>query len=267
MIDRLDASEALACRDLFAAAPAPLARSLGLEARETAGATLLLAPGIPSPQFNRVIGLGNLQPASESELDAVAEAYRSAGVKNWWVHVSPGANGERLAAQLAARGFAPPARRAWVKMSRGADKPAPVPSRVEVRAPRPGEEAALAETLCAAFEMPVAWAPWLAALVGRPGWRAAAAVLEGGFVGGGLVHLQGARAWLGVGGVRPAARGQHVHRALMTLRIEQAIEAGCTEVTTETGEAIGDEPNPSLRNMRACGFGAAYSRLNYAAPS
>ena len=119
MIDRLDASEALAYRDMFAAAPPLLARSLGLEARETAGATLLLAPGIPSPQFNRVIGLGNLRAPSESETDAIAAAYRSAGVKSWWAQVSPGTRSEKLASQLAARGFAPPARRAWVKMSRG----------------------------------------------------------------------------------------------------------------------------------------------------
>ena len=93
------------------------------------------------------------------------------------------------------------------------------------------------------------------------------AVVNGEVVGGGFVHLQGERAWLGVGGVRPTARGQRVHRTLMTLRIEQAIDAGCSEIATETGEPIGDEPNPSLQNMRACGFSQAYSRLNYAAPS
>lgn len=267
MIDRLDAVEGRAYRDMFAAAPPSLARSLGLEARETAGATLLLAPGIPTPQFNRVLGLGNLRLPSAAELDAVAEAYRCAGVKSWWVQVSPGVHSEGLVSQLAARGFAPAARRAWAKMSRGADKPAPVPSRAEVRAPRRGEESALAEALCAAFEMPSAWAPWLAALAGRAGWRAAAAFLDGELAGGGFVHLQGGQAWLGVGGVRLAARGQHLHRALMTLRIGRAIEAGCTEIITETGEPIGDEPSPSLQNMRACGFSQAYSRLNYAAPS
>jgi len=59
------------------------------------------------------------------------------------------------------------------------------------------------------------------------------------------------------------------NRAHMTPRIEQAIAAGCAEIVTETGEPIGDEPNPSLHNMHACGFSAAYSRLNYdyAAPS
>jgi hypothetical protein len=53
----------------------------------------------------------------------------------------------------------------------------------------------------------------------------------------------------------------------MTLRIGLAIDAGCTEIVTETGEPVGDEPSPSLRNMRACGFSQAYSRLNYSAPT
>jgi hypothetical protein len=35
-------------------------------------------------------------------------------------------------------------------------------------------------------------------------------------------------------------------------------------VITETGEPIGDEPNPSLRNMAWCGFVRVASRLNYA---
>jgi GNAT superfamily N-acetyltransferase len=266
-IGRLDAAEALAYRDMFAAAPAPLARALGLEARELAGATLLIAPGIPAPEFNRVLGLGNGGPVSDAQLDAVEQAYRTAGARTWWVQVSPSGHGRALIAQLTSRGFAPPKRRAWVKMSRGAQTPAAVACGAEVRSARPAEHAALAEAVCAAFGMPAAIAPWLAALAARPGWRAAAAVLDGELVGGGFVHLQGETAWLGASGVRAAARGRHVHRALMTLRIGQALEAGCALVTTETGEPVGEEPNPSLRNMQACGFGAAYSRLNYAAPS
>ncbi|MGA8048762.1 MAG: hypothetical protein WCA09_01135, partial [Burkholderiales bacterium] len=158
VIDRLDTAEALAYRDMFAAAPAPLARSLGLEARALAGATLLIAPGIPAAEFNRVIGLRNRGAVSETELGAVADAYRSAGVKNWWIQISPGAHSHSLIAQLAARGYAPPARRAWVKMWRGTDKPLSVQCGAEVRAPRASEHAALAETVCAAFGMPAALA-------------------------------------------------------------------------------------------------------------
>lgn len=48
----------------------------------------------------------------------------------------------------------------------------------------------------------------------------------------------------------------------MALRIRAAIAAGCTQITTETGEPVADEPNPSLVNMRYCGFKQVCSRLN-----
>ena len=53
----------------------------------------------------------------------------------------------------------------------------------------------------------------------------------------------------------------------MALRIRLAIEAGRTRITTETGEPVGDEPNPSLRNMAACGFAKVFARLNFVAPA
>jgi GNAT superfamily N-acetyltransferase len=266
VIHRLDTVEATAYRDMMAAAPQALARNLGLETRDVAGATLLLAPGMPTAIFNRVIGLGNRHRTSDADLDAIIDLYRAAGIKNWWVHVSPGAHASRLTGQLVARGFIAPERGSWAKVRRGTETPAPVRTGAEVRAVRPGEEAAFAETICAAFDMPTTWAPWFAALIGRSHWRAVAALLDGKIVGGGFLHLQGGDAWLGAGGVRPEARRLHAHRALMTLRIQQAIEAGCTQIMTETGEAVGGEPNPSLRNMQACGFTTACSRLNFAAP-
>jgi GNAT superfamily N-acetyltransferase len=266
-LDRLDMLEAAAYRDMFAAAPRPLSQALGLDAFETAGATMLIAPGIPSPQFNRVIGLGNRRSVSEAELDALTHRYRAAGVRDWWVQVSPSRHASGLIAQLDARGFALPRRRAWVKLARDDRVVEPVRTGAEVREAQEEERNSLAESVCGAFDMPAAVAPWLAGLVGRPGWRSVLAMLDGKIVGGGFLNVQGEGAWLGASGVRASARGRHVHRALMTLRIEMAIAAGCRRIATETGEPIGDEPNPSLRNMYACGFATAYSRLNYAAPA
>jgi len=262
----LDAIEAVASRSLFAAAPSALRQALGLETRSIAGATLLLAPGLPTPMFNRVIGLGNAGPVSEGDLEAIAGAYRDAGSQSWWIHVSPGAQASSLAGQLAARGFTTPPRKAWVKVQRGNVMPATVDTSLDVRLARPEEAAALAATTCAAFEMPATMAPWFESLATHPEWRAVAAFDHGQVVGGGYLHLQGSRAWLGAGGVRPEARRQHAHRALMTLRIRLAIDAGCDVIATETGEPAGDEPNPSLRNMEACGFARVFSRLNLAAP-
>jgi hypothetical protein len=115
--------------------------------------------------------------------------------------------------------------------------------------------------------MPAEWAPWFARAAVREHWQGVAAFDGDRLIGGGLLYRDGKDAWLGAGGVLPEARGRHAHRALMLLRLRLAIAASCTCITTETGEPVEDEPNPSLRNMYACGFSKVCSRLNYAAPA
>lgn len=261
-----DAAEAAAFRDLVAAAPRPLADALGLRVLDIDGATALLAPRVPDVFFNRVIGLGVERPATEAGLDRLVAAYRDAGVRAWWVHATPGAEPAALAEWLRARGFAPPARRTWAKMVRGTAPAPSVDTDVEIREVRPSEANAVGTQIAAAFGMPPPFAGWIAALAGRPGWRMFGA-FAGGPIGGACLHLQGERAWLGIGGVRADARGRGAHRALMAARLQAAIDAGCRWIVTETGEPVGDERNPSLANMVRCGFERACSRMNYAAPA
>ncbi len=262
-----DAIEAAAYRELFAAAPAELAAALRIATREIAGATLLMAPAIPDAFFNRVIGLGVHEPPTEAALDTAIAAYRASGAAQWWIHVAPAGEQGTLAGWLEARGFRPAARSRWAKFLRGTAPPPAVQTQSEVRRARPDESAAVAQTIGAAYGMPPPLAAWMAAVQHRPGWRAYAAFEADRMIGAGLLYLEGRNAWLGAGAVRPEARGKHVHRALMAVRIRAAVEAGCTQIATETGVPLGDEPNPSLANIVHCGFENVGSRLNYAAPA
>ncbi len=264
---RHDAVEAAAYRDMVAAAPPSLAHALGLETRDVRSATLLVAPGLPTPIFNRVIGLANGAAATQGDLDAIAQAYRSAGVRTWWIHATPGPHFDDLCALLESNGYALPSRRAWAKMWRGPEPSPEVSSASEIGRASPGDATEVGAVLSAAFGMPPSAATWLASLVGRGGWLTAVARLDGKIVGAGMLHRQGRAGWLGIGGVREDARGARAHRALMAWRIREAIVLGCSDIVTETGEPTGDEPNPSLRNMEACGFRRLCSRLNFAAPA
>jgi hypothetical protein len=261
-----DAIEAAAYREFYAGAPAALASQLGLQAREIAGATALIASGISDAFFNRVIGLGVDRPATQEDLDAIEAAYAQAGAKKWQVQLSPVARPSSLVASLEARGFFPAPRRSWAKMLRGKESPPAVDTPAEVRRAHTGELAAVGTTIAAAFGMPASFAPWFEAVAGLPRWKTYAALDGGRVVGGALLYLVGESAWLGAGGVVNEARRRHVHRALMALRIREAIAAGCGRIATETGEPAGDEPNPSLANMRACGFRQVCSRTNFVAP-
>ena len=168
LITQHDDVEAAAYRELVAAAPTALAQGLGLQIREIAGTTLLIASGIPSPIFNRAIGVGNRQVVSDADLDAISTAYRQAGVTQWWLHISPSTSNNDLAARLNARGFVLAERRSWAKVVRDNTPPKPVDTPAQIRLLQAGKENALAETICISFEMPVTMAPWFASLAKRP---------------------------------------------------------------------------------------------------
>jgi GNAT superfamily N-acetyltransferase len=264
LVRALDDVEAAAYADLFAAAPTPVRDGMGLAVHRVAGATLLLAARAPVSLFNRVIGLGNRAPATASDLDAVLAVYRDAGVAAPWVHVGPASEPAALRAWLAERGFAHATRARWAKMARGPELPAPVEAAVTVRAVGADRAEDLAAVLAAAHGMPSPIVPCVASLVGREGWHAYGAFAGDELVAGGFVWTSGVSAWLGMAGTQSAHRGRGAQRALMAARIDHAASLGCTTITTETGEPIGDERNPSLANMLRSGFRAVASRENFA---
>lgn len=261
-----DDAEALAFADLYAAAPPALRDRLGLRVERVRDATLLLAPGLPAPMFNRAIGLGLGRAADLEAIYAVREIYRQAGVFGWWLHWNPHGAPPDMVAQLKALGFAQPPRRRWAKMLRQADDPPRIATDLGVAAAEPAQVGAVVWAIAAAFEMPPYMADWMLALHGRPAWRTYAVTEGADVVGGGFLFVSGELAWLGMGSVASTHRRRGGQGALMALRIADAIAAGARIQATETGEPISDEPNPSLAKMFRCGFAQVASRLNFVAP-
>jgi GNAT superfamily N-acetyltransferase len=255
-----DQIEARASADLYGAAPA----ALGLRAEIVNGAAVLIAPKIPVSYFNRVIGLGVHQPATERDLDALVTRFRGDGVTEYWIHVSPAAQPASLESWLAARGFAPPPRRTWAKFLRGPEARHAPAEGLTVRLAEERDAAALGQLVCAAFGMPPALAGWFASLVGRPGWRVFLGEAGGRIVATGSVFIDGTTAWLGVGATNADYRNRGAQNAMLAARINAAAAEGCTVLSTETGESIAGEVNPSLNNIRRAGFVQVCSRLNYA---
>ncbi len=255
-----DAIEAEASRDLYGAAPA----DLDLHTQIIADATVLLAPSLPASYFNRTIGLGMQQPASPGDLDAVNYAYRDAGVRNYWIHLNPLAQPRTLLQWLEERNFELAPRRSWAKFLRGVD-PIPDPgTSLRIRPALPADANEVAYVACTAYGLPDKLLPWFAALVARPGWRVFVATADAQIVATGAIYVSGPAAWLGIGATLPEFRKRGAQTALLARRVAAAAALGCTVLATETGEAIDAEPNPSLNNIRRCGFTQVCSRLNYA---
>lgn len=262
-----DDAEAQAFDDLYAAAPEALRSRLGLRVDRSADATLLLLPGVPSPMFNRVIGLGLKRPASESHVEALARCYRDAGCATWWLHWNPHAAPAELASRLPAMGFTLPARRTWAKVLRGTEPPSRVETDLKIAHATDAQAPEAVQAIVEAFDMPGFMADWLRCLHGRPRWRIYAAMDGAQVIGGACLYTRGDLAWLGMGAIRASHRRRGGQRALMEQRIGDAIEDGARYIVTETGEPVGDEPNPSLANMKRCGFTTVASRLNFAGPA
>ncbi|HWA13305.1 MAG TPA: hypothetical protein VHA15_09445 [Burkholderiales bacterium] len=262
-----DMTEADAYADFYEAAPPALRDRFGLRVARVADAVALLAPKLPTPMFNRAMGFGLAVAATAPALEAIGAVYRAGGVSSWWLHWNPYARPGAFPDQLRARGFTEARRRAWAKMLRDAAPAPDLPTDLSIG--EVADETAAVQTADAivrVFEMPPPLAGWVACLHGRPGWRLYAVRDGAEIVGGGALFVRETRAWLGLGAVLPTHRRRGGQGALMARRIADAVALGARQLVTETGEAVGDEPNPSLGNMFRCGFERVASRLNFAAP-
>jgi hypothetical protein len=244
--------------DMYASI-APQARErLGVEQRPLDDGVLLVCRAIDHMQFNRISNFGVAATARGEVLDAAIAAYDAAGVTNWIVHVAPGA--DELARLCDARGLvAHP--RTWMRFIR-------VPRRAEaaasltIREIAASEAGPFAETATASFGLPPFATPLLSGIVGRPRWRCFMAFDAATPVATGAVFIDGTSAWLGVGGTLSSHRGRGAQSAILAARINAAIDAGCTLITTETGIPHPGEAGPSYKNIQRAGFTIAYERPN-----
>src|SRR3954447_603785 len=106
-IAMLEGIEREAWSDMYQAAPDALRDALGFRVDRAGGAAALVLPAIDVSDFNRVIGLGVEEPATEALLDRFLEIYRERGLKNFLIHVTPNARPANLRIWLTARGLAP----------------------------------------------------------------------------------------------------------------------------------------------------------------
>jgi len=258
----LEAIERQACRDIFASAPAGWAASAGLRHERLGSGDLFLLAAVPIGHFNRLVGLGVEVPASEAMLDTALARFAAAGIDEYFVQLSPGAQPAALPGWLAARGLVPH-RRAWAKLWRGDSPPPTMSATFRIAEVGPDRAADFALAACEGLGLPPALRPWRAALVGRPGWRTYVAYDAGVPAASGALYCRERVAWLGVGATIPAHRRHGIQGALISRRIADAIAAGCRDIVSETGEPVRGEPSPAYANMLRNGFQIVYSRPNY----
>jgi ribosomal protein S18 acetylase RimI-like enzyme len=256
--EHVDAEHAAA---LYRAASPAVERSAGVQLRRIGGAVVAIAARVDVLSFNRAIGLGIGEPATESQIDEIIGAYRAAGAPRFFIQVSPAARPADIPTWLAARGFVH--HNNWMKLWRGASPPAE--PRTDLAIVRIGAERAadFARIVGTAFEFPTPLQDWLADSVGHANALHYLALDGDQPVGAASVFLSGEAGHLSWGATLPAARQRGAQSALIAARLRDGIARGCRWFMSETAEDTPEKPNPSTHNLRRMGFEPLYLRPNY----
>lgn len=253
----VELAEAEAYVDLFQSAP----RHLGFQVLHIQSASILIGTHLDIPLFNRVIGLGLLEPATEASVDWILEQFNQRGLCNFAFQLSPVAQPPKLAGWLEARQVK--SRDNWSKVYRPANPAVEIFTDLHIERIGPQYAGEFSRVACAAFGMPDFLGPMLAAAVGRKGWYHYLAWDGRKPVASGALYVTGRLGWLGIGSTLPTHRRRGAQGALLARRIRDGIALGCEWLVTETGEDTPEHPNPSYHNMLRTGFQLAYQRPNF----
>ena len=233
----------------------------GAHARELGGGLCTALEATPtSALFNRVLGLGILEPVTERGLEEIADFYDALGVA-YAIAVTPAAEPADLPSLLGERGLAQGY--AWTKFRRGVDPVDAAAAGPVVERIGPDEAPTFADVFARAYGAPPPIRPLLERLPGLDGWHCFLARAADRPAAAAAVFVTGEVGWLGVAGTLPELRGCGAQTALLRARIEAARTLGCSVLVTETGQPVDGRPGPSYRNIVRAGFEPAYVRQNY----
>ncbi|MFL5578708.1 MAG: hypothetical protein ACJ79S_22360 [Gemmatimonadaceae bacterium] len=256
--ERLE-SEALA--SLALSAPRTIAARLGIHLIADEGAIGSFVAGADVLALNRIVNLGLEHPASERQLDRLVAAARERGVRRLIIQLAPGHEPAEIADWVASLGGQP--YNQWVRLWRQTAAAPAVETALRVAAVDASHAPAFGAEVAASFDMPPDVGRWLAAVVGRPGWRTFGAFDGAELVSTGALYLSGAFGWLGLATTRREYRGRGAQSALIARRLSEGAAVGCAWVAVETAEETPERAAPSYHNLLKLGFTEAYRRPNY----
>jgi GNAT superfamily N-acetyltransferase len=240
--------------------PPEAREALGLFLEEVGDGIACGASKDPSVLLNRTLGLGTRAPVTTETLQAITKVYADRGVERYFVHVYPDTvdGGEAAFADTTLKRA-----RGWMKFQRAPDAAPEAKTELRVEAVGPEGAADFGRIVALAFGMTEAGGPLLAGLVNDPRWTLFVSYDGDQAAGAGALFVDDGAAWFEWGATDPAFRRRGSQGAIMCARIEKALELGCKHLFTETGEAVGGDPQHSYRNIQRYGFAESVLRENW----
>lgn len=210
--------------------------------------------------FNRIIGLGLQEEATEQMLEDAAAFYAEERLP-WAIELSPAARPDALRDWLKKRRF----RRGLgtAMLLRPCTDIPTVETSLRIERIRAEDARLGAEIAASIFRV----SPDVKAILDRaleqPEYRQWLAFDGDTPVATCLSFVRGAVAWAGWSATLPSHRGRGVHAALVVARLRDAAAAGCEWFTVETATGTPEQPDAAFRNLTRLGFSFAYTRHTY----
>jgi GNAT superfamily N-acetyltransferase len=259
--ERLEFHEAKYWRDFYSPSSSNSAVDNGLQSLQLNSAQLHIAAGVDILAFNRVIGLGLVQPATPDQIDRIIDRYRAAGARRFFIQLSPQAAPEHLPAWLVEKGFRH--HNQWVKLVSRISPPPAVKSDLCTKRIGADQAALFADIIITCFEWTPKLKPMIAQAVGRSRWRHYLAYDGDQPAACGACFIDGDLGALTFAATLPEYRGRGAQSALIARRIYDCADAGCRWLTVDTAEDTPERPVASFRNLSRFGLEIAYRRPNF----
>ena len=258
--------ERAALEEVYQAAGPELCNKLGIDGSVIGSAFVLRASALPSSAvvINRAIGVGLAAPETEATVKQIVDAFQSAGIERYFVQVHPDAEPSSIADWLGSLGLE--RARGWQKFSRGREVVPEPKSDLTIRKIGASDAAASARILSDAFDLGDVSRPWLEMIPTCAHWHVFMSFDGDQPAGTGALYIDGDVAWTDFGATAPQFRQRGSQSSLLRYRVQYALDHGCKQVFTCTGEEVPGDPQHSYSNILKTGFREEYVRHNFAPP-
>jgi hypothetical protein len=265
----IEAAEARAWADCYAAAPADFAQAAGVGFRTVAGALVLRWAATGRRYFSRVIGLGVSQPATEAALDDILASYREAGISMFLLQSLPHCRPTEYEGWLRERGLEP--FDAQERIVRGGEPYQGPPRgtstrRFEVQPVRAAAADEWAEFIQRVYGLDTG--SWLQRLIGRRGWHPYIAREDGDIVAARTMYIGAdGLAWLGMDAPVPGISSSDYEpdAAICARIVEDGLRLGARGFLADIEAPSEAMDTPSYDYFPALGFTRPYLRTHWAA--
>jgi hypothetical protein len=264
----IEAAEARAWSDLYAAAPVAFAESAGLGFMQIGGALMLQWAASGRRYFSRTLGLGVATPATEETIDQILDAYRQAGIAMYLLQSLPHCRPAQYDNWLLQRGLEP--FDVQDRIVRGDGMPTPPAARADGRdlvVQRVGPETAdeWAAFLKRVYRLDTG--DWLQQLIGRRRWHQYVVREAGDVVAArGMYIGDDGTAWLGMDGPVPGVTTDDYEpdAAICGFIVQDGLNLGARRFIADIEAPSPTMDTPAYQYFARLGFRRPYVRTHYA---